>query len=117
MFVADTVAIELVHDLRDLIPAIKRHDRDLADQIHRAATSVALNLSEGQRSTAGNQRRHYEIAHGSANEVKAALDLAEAWGWLADTSAPRRTLDRLLALLWRLTHPRRAEEHSSNRSG
>ena len=116
MFVAYTVAIELIHDLRDLIPAIKRHDRDLADQIHRAATSVALNLSEGQRSTAGNQRRHYEIAHGSANEVKAALDLAEAWGWLADTSAPRRTLDRLLALLWRLTHPRRAEEHFSNRS-
>ena len=79
---------------------------DLADQIHRAASGVALNLCEGQRLTAGNQRRHYELAHGSANEVKGALDLAEAWGWVADTTAPRRTLDRLLALLWRLTHPR-----------
>ena len=106
MFVAYSVAIELIHNLRDLVPIIKRHDRDLADQIHRAATSVALNLCEGQRLTAGNQRRHYEIAHGSANEVKGALDLAEAWGWVADTTAPRRTLDRLLALLWRLTHPR-----------
>jgi len=106
MFVAYTVAIELIHDLRDLVPVIKRHDRDLADQIHRAATSVALNLSEGRCLTAGNQRRHYELAHGSASEVKGALDLAEAWGWVADTTAPRRTLDRLLALLWRLTHPR-----------
>ena len=106
MFIAYQVSVELIRDLRDLVPIIKRNDRDLADQIHRAATSVSLNLSEGQRLTAGNQRRHYEIAHGSANEVKAALDLAEAWGWLNDTTAPRRTLDRLLALLWRLTHPR-----------
>ncbi len=106
MLIAYTVSVELIQNLRNLVPIIKRHDRDLADQIHRAATSVALNLSEGQRLTAGNQRRHFEIAHGSANEVKAALDLAEAWGWVADTSAPRQTLDRLLALLWRLTHPR-----------
>ena len=106
MLIAYTVAIELIHDLRDLVPVIKRHDADLADQIHRAATSVVLNLGEGQRLTAGNKRRHFELAHGSANEVKSGLELAEAWGWLADTSAPRRTLDRLLALLWRLTHPR-----------
>ena len=106
MLIAYTVSVELIQNLRNLVPIIKRHDRDLADQIHRAATSVALNLSEGQRLTAGNQRRHYELAHGSANEVKGALDLAVAWGWVADTTAPRRTLDRLLALLWRLTHPR-----------
>ena len=101
MFIAHSVSIELIHDLRDLVPIIKRHDRDLADQIHRAATSVTLNLSEGQRVTAGNQRRHYELAHGSANEVKGSLDLAEAWGWLspATTAEPRCTLDRLLALL------------------
>ena len=44
MLIAYTVAIELIHDLRDLVPVIKRHDADLADQIHRAATSVVLNL-------------------------------------------------------------------------
>jgi four helix bundle protein len=84
-----------------------RHDRDLADQIHRAASSIALNLGEARRLTAGNQRKHYELAHGSASEVKAALDLAEAWGWVTDTEAPRHTLDRLLGLLWGLTHPRK----------
>ena len=112
MLIAYTVAIELIHDLRDLVPVIKRHDADLADQIHRAATSVVLNLGEGQRLTAGNKRRHFELAHGSANEVKSGLELAEAWGWLADTSGPRRTLDRLLALLWRLTHPRVSDQHA-----
>ena len=36
-------------------------------------------------------------------EVKSGLDVADAWGWVADSAAPRRVLDRLLALLWRLT--------------
>ena len=48
------VSIELIGALRELLPVIKRHDRDLADQIHRAATSVALNLGEGARFTTGN---------------------------------------------------------------
>ena len=110
MLIAYSVAIELVHHLRELVPIIKRHDRDLADQLHRAATSVALNLSEGQRSGGGNQHRHYSLAHQSANEVKAALDVAEAWGYITSASAPRATLDRLLALTWRLTHPPRADD-------
>ena len=107
MFITYQVSIELVQLLRNVVPIIKRHDRDLADQIHRAATSVALNLAEGQRLAAGNQRKHYEIAHGSANEVRAALDVAQAWGYLEDASAVRHTLDRLLALLWRLVHGHR----------
>ena len=109
MFIAYQVSIQLVADLRNLVPAIKRQDRDLADQLHRAATSVALNLAEGQRVSAGNQRKHYEIAHGSANEVKAALEVASAWGYIDDVDAVKQTLDRLLALLWRLNHGRRHE--------
>ena len=106
MFIAYEVSVQLIRNLRELVPVIQRFDRNLADQMQRAATSVTLNLAEGQRLRAGNQRKHYEIAHGSANEVKASLDLAEAWGWVADTEAPRKILDRLLALLWRLTHGR-----------
>jgi hypothetical protein len=39
--------------------------------------------------------------------VRAALDLAVAWGWIDDAPDARQTLDRLLALLWRLTHPQK----------
>jgi four helix bundle protein len=88
------------------VPAIEAHDRDLADQIKRAASSVVLNLGEGQRSEKGNKRKHYAIAHGSASEVRAALLTAEAWGWIEGASKAFEQLDRLLALLWRLTHPR-----------
>jgi four helix bundle protein len=113
MFIAYDVSIQLIDSLRPVIPVIEKSDRDLADQLRRAASSVALNLAEGQRSQKGNKHKHYAIAHGSANEVKAALDVARAWGWLDERGEsddgerdPRRILDRLLALLWRLTHPR-----------
>jgi four helix bundle protein len=114
-FITYQVAIELVRELRVVVERIKRVDRDLADQIQRAASSVALNISEGMRLTAGNQRKHYEYASGSAAEVRAGLDLAEAWGWISDTDASRRTLDRLLALLWRLTHTPRLLPRASTK--
>jgi four helix bundle protein len=104
MFIAYEVSLHLIRSLRDVVPFIKKHDRDLADQLQRAATSVALNLGEGARQTAGNQRLRFESAHGSANEVKAALAVAASWGWIADAT---QTL-AVLALLWRLTHPRGA---------
>src|SRR5262249_16608752 len=83
MFVAYEVSLEVIRNLRDVVTAVKRFDPDLADQMRRAASSVSLNLGEGAKRTAGNQRQHYEIAHGSANEVKACLDVADAWGYVA----------------------------------
>lgn len=106
MFIAKEVSFEVIKSLRAIVPIIEASDRDLADQIRRAASSVALNLGEGQRSEKGNKRKHYAIAHGSANEVKAAIETALAWGFIEDANAPLALLDRLLALLWRLTHPR-----------
>jgi four helix bundle protein len=106
MFIAYEVSVQLVTSLRELVPLIERSDRDLADQMRRAASSVVLNLAEGQRSAKGNKQKHYAIAHGSANEVKASLELARAWGWIDEAKQPAAVLDRLLALLWRLTHPR-----------
>ena len=104
MFVAYEVSLDLIRELRTIVPAIKKHDRDLADQLKRAASSVCLNLGEGRRREAGDKRRGYEIAHGSAGEVLTALEVADAWGYVVDGTKARAILDRLLALLWRLTH-------------
>ena len=64
---------------------------------------MLLNLAEGQRFTNGNKLRHYEIAQGSANEIRGALDAAEGWGYIDQATDARALLDRLLALLWKLT--------------
>ena len=104
MFITYEVSLELIRSLRTVVPAIKKYDKDLADQLARAASSFTLNLGEGARSTAGNQRSRYESAHGSANEVKAAMQVAASWGWIEDLKPQLEILDRLLALLWRLTN-------------
>jgi four helix bundle protein len=106
MFIAYEVSVQLVGSLRELVPLIEQNYRDLGDQIRRAASSVVLNLAEGQRSQKGNKAKHYALAHGSANEVKAALHVACAWGWVGEAKQPLAILDRLLAILWRLTNPR-----------
>ncbi len=103
MFVAYELTKEMISALRSVMPAIEARDRNLADQLRRAATSVLLNLAEGQKFANGNRRKHYEIAQGSANEVMAALDAAEAWGWIATRGPERAPIDRVLAVLWKLT--------------
>ena len=45
LIVAD-LSIELIEKLRPLVARIKARDKNLADQIQRAASSVALNLGE-----------------------------------------------------------------------
>ena len=100
------VAIELVATLREPMTRLAQHDRDLAQQARRAANGIPLQISEGRR-RAGKDRLHlWRIAAGSADELATALRVAEAWGYLAATTLdrPRSLLDRLHAMLWKLTH-------------
>lgn len=50
MFIAYEISRQLIVSLRPLVPVILASDRDLADQLKRAAQSVLLNLAEGQSS-------------------------------------------------------------------
>ena len=45
----------------------------------------------------------FAIAHGSAGEIRGALEVAEAWGWQIDSAPALALLDRELRLLWGLT--------------
>jgi four helix bundle protein len=103
-FEAYEVALELAAALRPVLDQLARRDRDLADQMRRAGSSVALNLAEGARRTGRDRLHFYRIAAGSAAEVRAALAVAQAWGSLAAVSEVDVLLDRVLAMLWRLTH-------------
>jgi len=39
-------------------------------------------------------KRFFEMAHGSAAEIRGVLDVADAWGWPIDSGAARVILDR-----------------------
>jgi four helix bundle protein len=103
MFVAYEVALDLVRALRPVVAKLRTYSADAADQVERAATSVVLNLAEGSRRHGRDPRRFYAIAHGSAGEIRGALELAEAWGWQIECAHAHALLDRELGLLWGLT--------------
>ena len=105
-FVAYTNALELLRTLRPIVTALKAHDADAADQLTRAGTSVLNNIAEGLRREGKDRLRFYRFAHGSANEIRAVLDGADAWGWPIEATQARAVLDRELGLLWGLTHPK-----------
>jgi four helix bundle protein len=107
MLIAYEVSKSLIYKLAPIVNVIERQDRDLADQLRRAATSVVLNLGEGARSQKGNKPKHYAIAHGSAGEVRAALDVAKAWGWIDPPQDVLAMLDEVIRLIWGLTHAKR----------
>jgi four helix bundle protein len=100
-----SISVEVIAALRPLIPKIRRHDRSLADQLVRAANSVALNIAEAEYSDPGDERARLYTAAGSANETLAALRVAVAWGYLApeESAAAEALLRRVLAILWKLT--------------
>ena len=105
-FQVEQMAYELITALQPLQQRIKRHDRSLADQLTRAASSVALNIAESNYSDPGNQRARLFTAAGSANETRAALRVATAWSYCSSKEAesPLALLDSIVAILWRLTH-------------
>ena len=104
-FDAYDVALQIVRAVGPLLERIRAHDADLARQLRRAAPSVPLNVAEGWRRLGKDRTYHYTVAAGSADEVRAALHVAEAWGFVGrdDIDAVLTLIDRELAMLYRLT--------------
>ena len=95
--------LESIAHLRPLAERIRRLDRSLADQLRRAASSAALNLSEADGSDPGNRRARLHTALGSLSETRTALRVAAAWGYLdgEQVEAADARLDRVTAMGWR----------------
>ncbi|HEX8112228.1 MAG TPA: four helix bundle protein [Kofleriaceae bacterium] len=117
MFIAYDVALDLVRALRPVVEQIRKYSPEAADQDERAASRIVLNLAEGGRRHGRDPRRFWDMAHGSAGEIRGALDLADAWGWQVESARARALLDRELGLLWGLTRRGRVKDGSLPASG
>jgi four helix bundle protein len=100
------LSFQLIDELQPLVVEIRRRDRSLADQLMRAASSIALNIAEAQKSDGGNMKARFFTAAGSANESRAALRVAIGWRHITPEAAlpARQRLDHIIAILWKLTH-------------
>ena len=114
MLVAYTVALDLIRALRPIVVELRKYSADSADQVERAASSIVHNLAEGTRRSGRDPKRFFDMAHGSASEIRGALDVADAWGWQIDSRRVREILDHELRLLWGLTRRGRATSASKS---
>ena len=97
------VSIQLCRDVRVIGERVGRHDRNLLDQLRRAVSSVPLNLAESDGVQGGNRRQRRLTALGSAREVVACLDVAEALGYASIDAAVRNRLHHVIGVLVKLT--------------
>jgi len=81
----------------------------LVDQLKRAASSIALNICEGNaKFSPKDRRRFFVIARASAAEVSAIMDVSYALNLISETIY-RKMQDKLVQIskmLYRLINPR-----------
>jgi four helix bundle protein len=94
--------IVLTREMRGLLASIGKHDADLARQARRALSSIALNMAEGNYQRAGNQRLRFQTAMGSADEVRACLEISAALDYIEDQPALVDAFDRVARTLFNL---------------
>jgi four helix bundle protein len=104
-FKAYELSLSYIRALRDPIQQIRLHSPDEADQLQRAANSIARNINEGSGRFGRDRRQLRRQAYGSLQESIASLDIAAANGWL-EAQVPARAIgNELGAMLWPLVKP------------
>jgi four helix bundle protein len=105
VFDALEMSLQVLEQLAPIETQIRRRNHSLGKQLATASESVALNLGEGRNRKGGDQRRHYEMAAGSASEVTTALRIAVLKRYITpdEFAAVEAPLDRVRAMLYKLT--------------
>jgi four helix bundle protein len=98
-------ALQAAGGLRQVLPVVRKLDKSLFEQIHRAMNSVVLNIAEANGNDGGTARTRFSSASGSAKEVRAGLQLAVAYGYVSSSRIQEVdiALDEVCAMSWRLS--------------
>lgn len=99
----ESVIVSVLARIAPVVTQLKARNRNLADQLDRASSSILLNTSEGAYSQKGHQKARYFNALGSAGETRSCLHLAHAQHGIAADAVLQDQLDHVIAVLWKLT--------------
>ena len=97
-----SVVLEVLKQLQPALRRIEVKDRDLARQLRRASSSIALNLGEGMYSRGQNRNARYHTALGSARETLSCLEVAAVFCYVQEDKQLWDQLDRVVGTLVRL---------------
>ena len=107
MLIIYQVVLSFVEDVALLTPRIAHHDPDLARQLRRASSSVALNLAEGMYARGRSRTACYNIALREMRESYAALEVSVRLGYVAPLpEGLEQRVAHILGTLVRLSFPR-----------
>ena len=96
------VVLEVLKQLQPALRRIELRDRDLARQLRRCSSSVALKLAEGMYSRGMNRGARYHSALASAREALACLEVVVVCSYVQQDSSLHDQLDRIVATLVKL---------------
>ena len=98
-------SLELCRSLVPVITTFAARDTSLADQLRRAVQSIPLNVSEANRRVNRDRANRFRIACGSADEVRACLDVGVAMAYVdrETVAAALALVDRVVAMTYRLS--------------
>ena len=98
-------AVRTIEAMKGVVAVVRKHDADLARQLVRAASSIAANVAEGSQRVGKDRLHLFRVAAGSAEETRAHLLVALAWGYVTspELEAPMKLIDKQLRLLSGLT--------------
>ena len=94
--------IVLGRRMRGVIEVIAGHDPDAARQCRRALMSIALNIAEGSQQRGRLGRFRMQTAMGSADEVRACLQMSEALGYVDGVADLVDAFDKVARTLFKL---------------
>jgi four helix bundle protein len=104
MLIIYRVALQLCRDCVPFIAAIAAHDRNLADQLRRAVTSVALNIAESDGQAGGHRKQRRLTALGSARESIACIEIAASLAYVGEMPTEMRArFDHVIGTLVNVT--------------
>jgi len=112
------VALDFIIVADDTIAQLPRGRSHLADQLHRAATSIVLNIAEGAgKFSKPDKRRDYLSAVGSATECAAIFDVFLRLRAVAPErhGEAKAMLERIASMLIKLAKSLQAEGRERER--
>src|SRR5437016_2648829 len=102
------VILSFVEEVSPLVGRTARHDPDLARQLRRASTAVALNTAEGMYARGRSRTHCYGIALREMRESYAALEVSVRLRYIAPLPEPfEERIGQILGTLVRLSFPSR----------
>jgi four helix bundle protein len=99
------ILLDAITLVRPVVAKIRRHDRNLADQLKRAASAAPVLAGEGNGHRDGNRHAKLRSARAEVEEARVALRVALRWTYVTcdEVAAVDARFESAARILHRLT--------------